>query len=223
MTDSRLLACAALVTGAKAVDVGTDHGYLAVYLAENEICKEVIACDVNQKPLEAAKRTAEKSGLTDRITAILSDGLDNIPSEGVTDVIMAGMGGELIARLVGKCPWLADKNKDVNLVLQPMTKSETLRKWLYDNGFAVKKELACEDNGFVYSVMQVKFIGEKPDYSCDDRYLYGGMVSKEDETGYAYLERQAQRLKVAGNGMLKSADKQDQGRKLLKTAELLLK
>ena len=219
MTDNRLLTCAELVTGTKAVDVGTDHGYLAVYLVENGICNEVIACDVNEKPLDSAKKTAEKAGLTDKIQTVLSDGLDNVPEDGVTDVVMAGMGGELISRLIEKCCWL----KNVNLVLQPMTKSEVLRKWLYDNNFRVKRELACEDNGFVYSVMQVMFSGSKPEYPCDNRYLYGGRVSKDDANGHAYLERQAHRLTVAGKGMLKSEDKQNEGRILLETAELLLK
>lgn len=223
MTDNRLLTCAKLVVGNKAVDVGTDHGYLAVHLIQKGICHSVVACDVNEKPLEAAKNTAEKAGLSEKIQLILSDGLDNVPKDGVTDVIMAGMGGELISKLVGKCSWLRDKSKPVNLVLQPMTKSEVLRKWLYDNEFEIKKELGCEDGGFVYSVMQAEFVGRKPSYCCDDRYLYGGLVTAEDKSGKAYLEHQARRLMVAGKGMLKSEDKKDQGRNLLKAAELLQK
>lgn len=221
MTDNRLLTCAKLVTGNKAVDVGTDHGYLAVYLVEHGICKQVIACDVNEMPLKSAKNNAEKAGLTGKITTILSDGLDNVPMEDVTDVIMAGMGGELIAGLVGKCHVL--KEKAVNLVLQPMSKSEVLRKWLYDEGFEIKNELACENNGFIYTVMQVKYVGRTPNYPCDDRYLYGGLVSKNDDKGLAYLKHQAGRLQTAGKGILQSANRQSDGEKLLKIAELLLK
>ena len=223
MTDNRLLTCAKLVKGEKAVDVGTDHGYLAVYLISQGICSKVIACDVNEKPLNAAKKTVEKSGFKDNVEIVLSDGLDNVKSDGVTDVVMAGMGGELIVRLIEKCPWLKDKNNSVNLVLQPMTKSQTLRKWLYDNGFSVAEELACEDGGFVYSVMRTSFTGCKPSYSCDDRYLYGGRVNAEDKSGRAYLKIQSQRLKTAGLGMLKSTDKKEQGESMLKTAEILLR
>lgn len=223
MTDNRLMTCAQLVKGIKAVDVGTDHGYLAVHLISQGICSEVIACDINEKPLNAALKTVEKAGLKENIKIVLSDGLDEIQSDGITDVIMAGMGGELIVRLIEKCPWLKDRNNPVNLVLQPMTKSQTLRKWLYDNGFYVTKELACEDGGFVYSVMQASFIGGKPDYHCDDRYLYGGRVSDEDESGRAYLKMQANRLKTAGIGMLKSLDKKEQGEVMLKAAEVLLR
>lgn len=223
MTDNRLLTCAKLIKGNKAVDVGTDHGYLSVYLVKEGICSEVVACDVNEKPLQSARKTVAKAGLQDKIDIVLSDGLDNIDQNGVTDVVMAGMGGELIVRLIEKCAWLRDAQNLVNLVLQPMTKSQTLRKWLYDNGFYVGEELACIDGAFVYSVMQAEYIGKKPDYACDSRYLYGGRVRADDEAGRGYLEKQAQRLKVAGEGMLRSDDKQELGRDMLKTAEDLLR
>lgn len=120
MTDNRLLTCAKLVKGNKAVDVGTDHGYLAVYLISEGICDTVIACDVNEKPLNAARKTVKKSGYEEKIEVVLSDGLDNVKSDGVTDIIMAGMGGELIVKLLEKCPWIKDKGNSINLVLQPM-------------------------------------------------------------------------------------------------------
>lgn len=223
MTDNRLLTCAKLVKGNKAVDVGTDHGYLAVYLISEGICDTVIACDVNEKPLNAARKTVKKSGYEEKIEVVLSDGLDNVKSDGVTDIIMAGMGGELIVKLLEKCPWIKDKGNSINLVLQPMSKSHILRKWLFDNNFSVEKELACEDGGFVYSVMQTSFTGLKPEYLCDNRYLYGGRVEADDEYGAAYLQRQAQRLKTAGLGMLKSADKKADGEMLLQSSEILLR
>lgn len=223
MTDNRLLTCAKLVKGNKAVDVGTDHGYLAVYLISEGICDTVIACDVNEKPLNAARKTVKKSGYEEKIEVVLSDGLDNVKSDGVTDIIMAGMGGELIVKLLEKCSWIKDKGNFINLVLQPMSKSHILRKWLFDNNFSVEKELACEDGGFVYSVMQTSFTGLKPEYLCDNRYLYGGRVEADDEYGAAYLQRQAQRLKTAGLGMLKSADKKADGEMLLQSSEILLR
>ena len=223
MTDNRLLTCAKLVKGNKAVDVATDHGYLAVYLISEGICDTVIACDVNEKPLNAARKTVKKSGYEEKIEVVLSDGLDNVKSDGVTDIIMAGMGGELIVKLLEKCSWIKDKGNSINLVLQSMSKSHILRKWLFDNNFSVEKELACEDGGFVYSVMQISFTGLKPEYLCDNRYLYGGRVEADDEYGAAYLQRQAQRLKTAGLGMLKSADKKADGEMLLQSSEILLR
>ena len=223
MRDNRLLTCAKLVKGNKAVDVGTDHGYLAVYLVENGICSSVVACDINEKPLESARRTVSLAGLQDKIEVVQSDGLDNVNKDGVTDVIMAGMGGELIVKLIDKCGWLKDKERPVNLVLQAMTKSQTLRKWLYDNGFYITRELACRDKGYVYSVMQVEYTGVTPEYDDDGRYLYGGRIDIHDEIGYEYLKRQAQRLRKAGGGMMKSDDKKEYGEWLLHVADDLMR
>ena len=128
MTDNRLMTCAQLVKGIKAVDVGTDHGYLAVHLISQGICSEVIACDINEKPLNAALKTVEKAGLQENIKIVLSDGLDEIQSDGITDVIMAGMGGELIVRLIEKCPWLKDRNNPVNLVFTADDQKSNVKK-----------------------------------------------------------------------------------------------
>lgn len=114
-------------------------------MIKENMCKKALACDVAPMPLKSAEEHIRREGLSDRIKTVLSDGLDNVPPEGITDVVMAGMGGELIARLLEKCPWV--KNS-VNLVLQPMTKWDVLRKWLYANGFEVKKR-ACLHRGAV--------------------------------------------------------------------------
>ncbi len=219
--DSRLLTCAKLVTGRKAVDVGTDHGYLAVHLVKNNICQSCIACDINDKPLMSAKANIMAHKLSSKITAIKSDGLDNVPMENVTDVIMAGMGGELISSLINKCSRLYDLNSPINLVLQPMTKSEYLRKWLYENNFIIKHELACISGGFVYSVIQAEFFGMTPDYPCNDKYIYTGKISKADPCGKEYIENQISRMKTAAFGMLKSHDKRREGEYLLAAAEKL--
>lgn len=216
MNDRRLLACAALCVGKRAVDVGTDHGHLAAYLITEGICESCIACDINEMPLQAARDTVSRLGLEERIELVLSDGLDEIDGEGVTDVVIAGMGGELIADILGRAEWI--KQNRVNLVLQPMTKWDTLREWLYKNGFEVKKELPCSEGRFVYSVMQAVFIGKTPDYDCDMRYLYCGKASADFADGRRYLEKQAERLETAGNGMLRSEDKKVEGEKMLTAA-----
>ena len=184
-------------------------------MIKENMCKKALACDVAPMPLKSAEEHIRREGLSDRIKTVLSDGLDNVPPEGITDVVMAGMGGELIARLLEKCPWV--KNS-VNLVLQPMTKWDVLRKWLYANGFEVKKELACTEGQFAYSVMQAVYTGKTPSYDCDDRYLQFGFVKPEGE-GKEYIARQAKRIFVAGSGMMKSEDKKELGERLVKLAQ----
>ncbi len=214
--DKRLLTCAELCTGDFVCDVGTDHGYLPCFMIKEKMCEKAVACDVAEKPLRSAEEHIRREGLADRIKTVLSDGLDSVEPEEITDVVMAGMGGELISELLGKCEWI--RIRKVNLVLQPMTKWDVLRKWLYENGFEVKKEKACIEGQFVYSVMQAEYIGRQPCYRCSERYLHFGFIKPEGD-GKEYIKRQAQRLLTAGKGMLRSEDKKALGEKLVALAE----
>ena len=132
MLDNRLQRIAELVSGKGiAADVGTDHAYLAAELINSGKCSKVIASDVKEGPLEAARNTVEKYGIQDKVEMILSDGLENVPLEGVSDVIIAGMGGETIAEIIGAADTRAEENTDLRWILQPMTKPEILRRKLY--------------------------------------------------------------------------------------------
>ncbi len=124
MLDKRLRLCADMVVGKRVCDVGTDHAYLAAALLAEGKCDTAIASDINEKPLAAARATLEKTCVLDRCTLILSDGLKNVPMDGITDIVIAGMGGELIAKILSESNGINDKN----LILQPMTRSEFLIK-----------------------------------------------------------------------------------------------
>lgn len=212
------MACARLIKGRRAADIGTDHGYLPCYLVEKGICDSALACDVAVKPLESAKAHIAKSGLGGSITAILSDGLKSVPLDGVSDIVIAGMGGELIAQILLA---RAGELGGINIILQPMTKWDCLRSRLYENGFEVTEETACHEGRFVYSVMAGQFTGKKPPYGCDLRYLYCGRVSADSEDGREYLLRQAMRLETAGRGKQNSpkADEAAQGRQMLELSK----
>ena len=117
--------------------------------------------DVNPGPLAAARRNGEKYGVGERLRLRLSDGLRQAgPQEG-SDIVMAGMGGELILRLVGETLWLRDGAK--RLVLQPMSSVPQLRLGLQELGFAVLEEQAVEDGGKIYSAFAAQYQGQVPD------------------------------------------------------------
>lgn len=140
--------------GVIAADIGTDHALLACYLALNG-AKQVYACDVREGPLEAARRTIEQTGVTN-VTAVLSDGLEKIDC--ADDVIIAGMGGELIAQIISGCRFLSENTR---FILQPMTKPEFLRGFLCENGFEIIEERTAYEGRRAYAVMLVKYTGEK--------------------------------------------------------------
>ncbi|MFT3952165.1 MAG: class I SAM-dependent methyltransferase [Oscillospiraceae bacterium] len=214
--NNRLLSCAELVTGrARAVDVGTDHAHLACHLVEQEICAGVTACDINEGPLAVARESVRIHGFEDKITIIRTDGLNGIDGADVSDVIIAGMGGELIAKILDRCVWV--KNAEVNLVLQPMSRISLLRRWLYANGFVIKDERTSTDGKFVYTAMRACFSGRKK--QLDAFTAYCGKLDFSNTSDRAFLKRQADKLFAAAEGMQKSVRKTREAREIMLTAE----
>ena len=196
MLNTRLLACAGYIDrGAHVCDVGCDHAQLAVYLLENGIAENVIASDIGEGPLAAAQRTIKSHGLSGKIRTILSDGLENIPPDGLTHIVIAGMGGETMIHILERCPFALTH---VTLILQPMTKARELRKWLYTAGFDIDAETAVQDERYLYAVMRAKFTGTvlQPDtvQSCL------GAMDLSDENCMAYAERVYVQLCKARDG-----------------------
>ncbi len=195
MLAKRLSVCAELVSGeGTACDVGTDHAYLAVELLKSGRCRKVIASDLAKGPLNAAKRTLMQSGFMSKAELVLSDGLANVPEEGVTDVVIAGMGGETIVHILEECSWIKG---NVNLILQPMTKISFLRKWLCNNGFnIVCEKIVCEGR-FFYTIMKAKYDGEKHTLSEFEQEM--GLLDWNDETVRSYGDfKRAQFIKLYG-------------------------
>ena len=98
---NRLLLCAEFVPrGTRAADIGTDHGYLAVYLLREGICPFVTASDLREQPLQKARENAARFGVSENMQFFLSDGLQSIPPGAADTIIMAGMGGDLMVRIL---------------------------------------------------------------------------------------------------------------------------
>ena len=207
MLDNRLQKIAELVSGRGiAVDVGTDHAYLAAELVTSGKCSRVIASDVREGPLESAARTVEKYGIGENVSLILSDGLADVPMEGVTDVVIAGMGGETIADIIGGLSVESYDQSEIRWVLQPMTKPEYLRRMIYEYEMQITEEYVVEDSGKMYVIMVAEY---NPDfrYLTEFDALYG-FFSEDDELGWKYRRSEAERLeKIAAS--LKNAGRDD--------------
>ena len=174
----RLQAVADMVNeGASVVDVGTDHGYIPAYLIKNNIAKSVIACDINEKPLASCKRYISSLGLDDKVKCVLSDGLQSIDGDYDT-VIIAGMGGELIAQILEN----AENIRHCRLVINPMTHPELARKWLYDNGFCIENDIVVADLKHHYSVLSAHYTGKIQEKSEVDYFL--GEISDFSDREY---------------------------------------
>lgn len=214
--DNRLRVCSEMVNGSGIVcDVGTDHAYLPAYLIENKICDYALASDINDGPLSFAEQTVKKYKFEDRIKLVKSDGLDKIPSENVSDIIIAGMGGETIVSILENVQWI--KN-NVNLILQPMTKAGFLRRWLYENGFEIAQERAVSDDKFVYTVIRAFYSGYRIEIGKTAEHT--GRVNVNTEAGRKYIENQYSQADNIVKSM-RRAGKDDESQKYKYIAERL--
>lgn len=152
----RLLCCASLIEpGARVADIGTDHGYLSIYLLKTGLAQRVVAADLREKPLENARANAQRFGVAEQLTLLLSDGLQNIDPGWADTIVCAGMGGDLTVQILEAAPWLRDPA--YTLILQPQSTVHELRRWLSERGFAVEAERLVRDGGFLYPVMRLRF------------------------------------------------------------------
>lgn len=185
--DNRLMALAKLVRKNKMfADIGTDHAYLPVFLVEKGVISKAIAADLRKGPLDNARETVVAHNLTENIELRLSDGLDNFKENEVQEIAVAGMGGLLISEFINRTNWL--KNKEIHLILQPMTHIEDLRKALFDNGFIIDDEVVAKDGDKLYIVISAYFYGDKTDYTDLD-LIVGRLPLNNDELSREYLNK----------------------------------
>lgn len=176
----RLSAIASLIKGGKAiVDVGTDHGYLPVWLAQQSALSQITATDIKEGPLAHARSSALHYGVQSRIDFVLTDGLRGL--SGMYDtVVIAGMGGETIVHILENAPWAL--SEAVLLVLQPQTKQEELLLWLKNNGAVVCDAVLAQDERRIYMSFSV---AKKPGFSF--RQPLELLFDKRDPLLLAYL------------------------------------
>lgn len=166
---------------AKLVDVGTDHGYLPVWLLLTQRIDFAIASDLRKGPLERARETGATYGVSQQLSFRLYPGLEGVDPHEVDTVAIAGMGGETIAQILQAAPWT--KAPGMRLLLQPMTRNETLRGFLAKEGYRIVREQLVADRGVVYPVLEV-VPGEM---TLSQGQQYGGVLSPQDPLADRYL------------------------------------
>ncbi|HAT4137625.1 TPA: SAM-dependent methyltransferase [Clostridium perfringens] len=136
-------------------DIGTDHGYIPIYLVKEGICKKAIASDINKGPIEKAKVNVAFEGVSNKVKCLLGPGLNPLKVGEVNGVILAGMGGNLTRDIL-----LADIDKVKKydfIILQPAQNPEVLREFLYKNDYEIIDEDLIKDEGRFYELFKVKY------------------------------------------------------------------
>ena len=149
----RLSSVASMVTAGNCLaDVGTDHGYVPIYLYERQIIPHAIAMDVNKGPLERARVHIAEYGFQNKIETRLSDGLAALKPGEADSVTIAGMGGPLIIRILSAYPEVTASLKE--LILQPQSEISEVRVWLGEQGYEIVEEHMVFEDGKYYSMFK---------------------------------------------------------------------
>ena len=198
----RMKLIADMVTPGKCVaDIGCDHGYVSIYLVEQKKSEHVIAMDVAKGPLEIAKKNIMSSGLSGKIDVRLSDGFDALEAGESDEVIIAGMGGNLIIDILKR--GLHKMSAGYELVLSPQSDVPLVRSFLRENGFVIKDEEMLVEDGKYYNIIKAELsemgVNTETENKDKDKQLilndtYGEkLIEKKHPVLKDYLEKQMEK------------------------------
>ena len=169
----RLLKAASLVKGKKIADIGTDHGYLPIYLLEKGIIDYAVCSDVKKGPLANAEKNIRKFGFESRTRLCLADGLCGIVPNECDTAVIAGMGGEMIAHILGNgIPEGIER-----FVLQPMRNIDILRRKIHSLDMKISGESLVREKDKFYIIICAEKGTEKP--WSEEEYLVSPLLKKD--------------------------------------------
>ncbi len=188
---ARLGAVADMVTkNNRVLDVGCDHGYVPIYLVQNEISPKVLAMDINEGPLRRAGEHVKRAGLSDYIELRRSDGLAAFKAGEADTLICAGMGGRLMGRILEAYPEKTESFRE--LILQPQSEIASFRKRLKEMGYVIRQEEMILEEDKFYPVMKaVRGEWGSLPYEEELCYRFGPvLLQKKNPVLIKYLQRE---------------------------------
>ncbi len=175
----RLRAVADLVAaGGTVADIGTDHAYIPIWLIQTGTATHALAMDVNPGPLSRAREHIAQYGLEALIETRRSDGLEELQPGEADSIVIAGMGGALMTRILDEGRDRLDACRE--LILQPQSEIWLVRAWLERNGWRITREdMVCED-GKYYPMMRAERCGDKTGLKMNEMQLrFGPLLLRE--------------------------------------------
>ena len=205
--DKRLQAVVSFVEkGDRVADIGSDHGYIPLYLIQNNICENVLVTDINEGPLLSARKNFERFGFGDFLNTMLYDGIDPEILKTYDKIIIAGMGGLTIAGILEKVESELKEYKP-RLILQPMTEQDKLRKALFKLGYRIEREKCPEASGKIYNVIYARS-GEVEDYK-ELEYALGKYTLCDDDDKLNYIKKLDRVIKATQSAVSSGAKNKD--------------
>ncbi|MCV3743564.1 class I SAM-dependent methyltransferase [Ureaplasma sp. ES3154-GEN] len=184
MVNKKLQTIADLIPDSRyLVDVGCDHGYLGIYALLNNKVDYVLNLDINAEPLEQARRNFQKYNLLNQASFVLNDGLKNQKFDKQTTVAIAGMGANLIIKVLEQQTAYADA-----YILSANSDVIFLRTYLYEHNYLLVNEEIVYEKGNYYFVFLAKHLNKKTDYHKKDYYISRSLYTRNDRVYRTYLQ-----------------------------------
>ena len=209
----RLKTVADMVHEKRIADIGTDHGYVPIYLAKTEKIDSAFACDINTGPLEKAESNVKANCLEGKIETRLGSGLKPV-SVGETDcAVIAGMGGMLTIDILKASSDVVDSLKQ--LVLQPQLDADEVRKYIHSIGFKIEKEDFIVDANKYYAVISAVKGEEK--YETEAEYIFGKLnIESKNPVLKEFIEKKI----ITNSRILENIEKNGTGGNVEKAEEI---
>jgi tRNA (adenine22-N1)-methyltransferase len=221
----RLRLVAEFVTeGYTVADIGTDHGYVPIWLVENGRVPKALAMDIGKGPLQHAKEHIAECGYQDKIETRLSDGLKELKENEADSVVIAGMGGSLIAGILKDGKEVLKTVKE--LILSPHTEIHLVRHYLIENGYEIIREQMVYDMGKYYTVMKavhtedknIKKIYDENEYN----YIYGMILIREKDSVFMeFIKNEKEKLLTVLENLKKGGDVEEKRQQVKEKLEYL--
>ena len=183
--------------GVCVMDVGCDHAYLPIFLLQTKKVRFAIACDVAEGPLERAKEHIEAAGLKNSISLVRSDGLSAFDKAPCEELVIAGMGGRLIIKILSESMDAASGFDKI--IISPQSDIGEVRAFLFENGFVITDEELMLEDGKYYPILCMRY-GKSDDFNEDDdirnmHFRYGKhLIEKKDRILFEFLSREEEKL-----------------------------
>lgn len=169
-------------------DIGCDHGYLSIAVAQAQKADKIIAMDINKGPLMSAQENVEAEGLSEIIELRLSDGIRKLAENEANVICICGMGGVLMKRII-ETDLVKAKNADC-LILEPQSEYMEFRRFLVENGFLIEDEAITSEENKYYPIIKATYDPDNVKFLSDVELKYGPcLLEKKPDLLFAQLEK----------------------------------
>ena len=165
-----------ITPGLTVADIGCDHAYLPIYLVRENMAPYVIACDINAGPVEKACGNVEDVELSEQIEVRQGDGLSPVRPGEVQSVVLAGMGGKLMMRILSDGADVLEQVSEI--IMEPQSEVSALRHFLQDNGYRIISENMVNDEKKFYPV--IKAVPGQMHWDKEIYFRYGKILLREE-------------------------------------------